>query len=172
MRTPPLVGEGGQVQFQVPIPHRQLAFGKVGPLEGHQFPEGVDLAEEFLIGAAAVHRPLEHGVGGGVAVDEAALVVKGHNAVGHVEEEGVQLVAFIFHGGQGGLQDTGHLVEGAGEDADLVGRLHRQFAVKVPGGYPLRAGGQLLNGANHGFGQQETQEHGDQQADDQGLHDD
>ena len=70
------------------------------------------------------------------------------------------------------MQDAGHFVERAGENADLIRGFHRQLAVKVSGGHPLRADGQLFNGADHGFGQQEAQQHGDQQADDQGLHDD
>ena len=167
-----LVGEGRQIQLQRPLPHPHLLLGVVGPLQGQHLLEGMHVPKQLLIGAAPVHGPLQHGVGGGVAVDEMPVVVESHHAVGHVEEQGVQLVALVLHGGQGGLQHAGHLVEGAGEDADLVGGLHRQLAVKVSGGHPFRAGGELFNGAHHGLGEQEAQQHGDQKADDQGLHDD
>ena len=99
-------------------------------------------------------------------------MVKGHHAVGHVKEEGVQLVPLVFHGGQGGLEDPRHLVEGAGQHADFVRGFHGQRAAEVSGGHFLRPGGELFNGAHHGFGEGEAQEHGNQKADDQGLHDD
>ena len=63
---------------------------------------------------------MEHVGGGGIAVDQQTVVVKGHHAVGHVEEQGVQLVALIFHLAQGVPQLPGHVVEGVGEYADLV----------------------------------------------------
>ena len=167
-----LVREGGQEQLQRPVAHLHLRLGIVGPLEGQRLLEGIDPAEEGVIGGALRHAAMEHVGGGGIAVDQQTVVVKGHHAVGHVQEQGIQLVALVFHGGQGGLQDPGHLIERAGEDADLIGGLHRQLAVEVPGGHPLGSGGELFDGAHHGLGQQEAQQYGDQQADDQCLHDD
>ena len=167
-----LVGEGGEVEGQGPVARHQLVLNIVGLLQGQHRFKGVQVPQQLLIGAAGVDGPLQKFGSGGIAVDEMALPVKGHHAVGHVEKEGVQLVPFVFHGGQGGLQYPGHLVEGAGENADLVGGFHRQLTVEVSGGHPLRADGQLFNGAHHGLGEQKAKQHGDQQADDKGLHDD
>ena len=98
--------------------------------------------------------------------------VKATTPVGHVEEQGIQLVALVFHGSQCGLQDLGHLVKHSSENTDLVGGFHRQLAVKITGGHPFCADGQLFNGAHHGLGEQEAQQHGDEKADDKRLHDD
>ena len=70
------------------------------------------------------------------------------------------------------MQHAGHFVERAGENADFVRGLHRQFAAEVPGSHPLRADGQLFNGAYHGFREQEAQQHGDEKPDEQRLHND
>ena len=147
-----LVGKGRQIKLQRPLTNHQLALGVVGPLERQHVLEGIDGAEQLGIRAGAVHIAVEHGVGGGIPVDEMSLPVKGHHAVGHVEKEGVQLVSLVFHSGQRALQHTGHLVERAGEDSDLIGGFHRQRAVKVSGGHLLRACGELFDGAHHGFG--------------------
>ena len=171
--TSPLpVGEGSQIDLQGLVPGLQLPLGEVGPLEGQHLLEGVNGAEELVIGALGTHGALEHVVGGGVAVDELAVVGEGHHAVGHVEKKGVQLVPLVLHGGQSGLEHSGHFVKGAGEDANLVGGLHGQGAAEIPGGHPLRSGGEFFDGVHHGFGEEEAQKHGDQKADEQGLHDD
>ncbi len=44
---------------------------------------------------------MEHPGGGGVGVDDLPLAGEGHHAVGHVEEQGVQLVALVLHLAQG-----------------------------------------------------------------------
>ncbi|CAN4011208.1 EamA family transporter, partial [Dysosmobacter welbionis] len=167
-----LVGKRRQKQLQRPVPHLHLRLGVVGSLEGQGLLEGIDLTEEGIVGSALRHTAVEHVGGGGIAVDKEAVVVKGHHAVGHVEEQGVQLVPLVLHGGQRGLKDIGHLVEGAREDADLVSGLHGELAVKVSRGHPLCPGGELFDGAHHGLGQQEAQQDRDQQADHQRLHDD
>ena len=167
-----LVGEGREVEGQGPVSHHQLIFNVVGFLEGQHVLEGMQVAQQFLVGAAGIDGSPQKLRGGGVAVDEVPLPVKGHHAVGHVEEQGIQLVALVFHGSQCGLQDLGHLVKRSGENTNLVGGFHRQLAVKITGGHPLCADGQLFNGAHHGLGEQEAQQHGNQQADDEGLHDD
>ena len=164
-------GEGRQVNLQGPLSHPQLVGHVVGLMQCHHLLEGMQVTQQLLVGAVRLHGLLQQIVCGRVAVDQAALVVKGHHAVRHVEEQGVQLVALILHGGQGGLQNPGHLVEGAGQNADLVGGLHRQLAVKVTGGHLFGTGGQLFNGTHHGLGQQKAQQYGDQQANDQGLYD-
>ena len=70
------------------------------------------------------------------------------------------------------MENTGHLVERAGEDADLIRGLYRKFTVKIAGGDLFRPGGQPLDGVHHGFGEEETQQDGDEQTDHQGLQDD
>ena len=86
-----------------------------------------------------------------------------------MEKEGVQLVALVLHRLQGVLEHLRHVVEGGGQNADLVGGFHRNRTAEVPGGYPLRALGQTLDGNNHGLAQQEAQQHGNQQAHQQSL---
>ena len=167
-----IAGEGGEVELQHPIPHHLLGLGVVRAAEGEDLLHGVEAAEELVIAAVLPQGAAQHGDGGGVAVDEPARVVKGHHAVRHVEEEGVQLGALVFHGGQGLLQHRGHLVEGPGEDADLVGGFHGKTALKVAGGHLFRSRRQLLDGPHHGLGEEEAQKEGDEKADDQGLHDD
>ena len=167
-----LVGEGREVEGQGPVSRNQLILDVVGLLKRQHVLERMQVPQQLLIGAAWVDGTLQKLCGGGIAVDEVSLPVEGHHAVGHVEEQGIQLVAFVFHGSQRGLQDLGHLVKRSGENTDLVGGFHRQLAVKITGGHPLCADGQLFNGAHHGLGEQEAQQHGDQQADDEGLHDD
>ena len=167
-----LAGEGGQIELQCPARHLHLGLGVVGPLEGQHLLEGVQGAEQLVIVGDLPAGAVEHGLGGGVTVDDLAVVVKCHHAVGHVEEQGVQLVALVLHRRQGALENAGHLVKGPGQNADLVGGFHRQGTVKLARGDLHRSGGQLLDGVHHGLGQQEAQQHGDQQADDQRLHDD
>ena len=167
-----LVGEGREVEGQGPVSHHQLIFNVVGFLEGQHVLERMQIPQQLLIGAAWVDGAPQKLCGGGIAVDEVSFPIEGHHAVGHVEEQGVQFVALVFHGGQRGLQDLGHLVKCSGENANLVGGFHRQLAVKITGGHSLRADGQFFNGANHGLGEQKAQQYGDQQTDDKGLHDD
>ena len=167
-----LVGEGREVEGQGPVSHHQLIFNIVGFLEGQHVLERMQIPQQLLIGAAWVDGAPQKLCGGGIAVDEVSFPIEGHHAVGHVEEQGVQLVALVFHGGQRGLQDLGHLVKCSGKNADLVGGFHRQLAVKITGGHSLRADGQFFNGANHGLGEQKAQQYGDQQTDNKGLHDD
>ena len=141
-----LIREGGQVQFKCTVSDHHLTFGVVGTLKGQHLLEGVDAAKELIIGTVRGNGPLQHGGGGGVAVDQGAIVVKSHHAVGHMEKQRVQLVSLVFHGGQSGLQHPGHLIEGAGQNADLVSGFHGQPAVKISGSHLLRAGGQLSIG--------------------------
>ena len=105
-------------------------------------------------------------------MNQMAGMIERHDAVGHMQKERVQFVALVFHGGQGGLQHTGHLIECSGENADLIRGFHRQLTAEISGGHPLGACGELFNGAHHGFGEQKAQQHGNQKADNQGLHDD
>ena len=114
---------------------------------------------------------MEHPGGGGVGVDDLPLAGEGHHAVGHVEEQGVQLVALVLHLAQGVLKLPGHVVERVGEHADLVLRGHLDLMGEVPPSHPHRALRQAADGGDHGAGQGEGEQHGDDQAEDQGLHD-
>ena len=113
----------------------------------------------------------EHLGGGGIGVDHHSLPGEGHHAVGHVEEQGVQLVALVLHLAQGVLKLARHVVEGVGEHADLISGGHLDFSGEVPLGHPHGPLGQPLDGGDHGLGQQEGQQNGDDQAESQGLHD-
>jgi len=134
--------------------------------------EGVNGAKQLVISTGVLYRTLEHGGGGGIAVNQLSLVIKRHHAVGHVQKQRVQLVALIFHGIQRGLQHACHFVEGSGQNSDLVRRFHQQLVSKVARRNFFRTCGELFNGAYHGFRQQKRQQDRDQQPDDQRLHDD
>ena len=164
--------EGGDQQFQGPLPYHQLPPYTVRPLEGQHVPEGGHLAEELLVPLTGAQLPLEHLPGGGVPVDRAAVQTEGHHAVGHMEEEGVQLVALVLHGGQGLPQDPGHVVERARQGADLVGGSHGQGLAELPGGHAFGPGGELFDGAGDGLGEQGAQQDGGHQSHSHSLEDD
>ncbi len=92
-------------------------------------------------------------------------MVKGHHAVGHVEEQGVQLVPLVLHGGQRGLKDISHLVEVPVRMPISSVDSHGELAVKVSPRPPRSAPAvSFSDGAHHGLGQQEAQQDRDQQA--------
>ena len=98
--------------------------------------------------------PGEQLLGGGVEVDDAAGAVKGHHTVGHVEEKGVQLIAFVFHSGNGVLELLGHSVEALGEQADLVPAGHFNFLGEIAVGHLFQPVGETLDGGGQSLGQQ------------------
>ena len=99
-------------------------------------------------------------------MDDPPLPVKGHHAVCHVEEQGIQLVALIFHLAQGVPQLPRHVIEGVGEHADLIPGGHFDPPGEIPLRHPHGSLGQALDGDDHGFGQQEGEQDGDEQAKD------
>ena len=163
-----LVGHRREIQLQNPLAHVQLPGDKIRPLQAQHLLERRLLAEEGFI-VVEGHLPAQHTAGGGVVGEHRAVPGKGDHAVGHVEKEGIQLVPLVFHRLQRILEHLRHVVEGGGQNADLVGGFHRNRTAEVPGGYPLRALGQTLDGNNHGLAQQEAQQHGNQQAHQQSL---
>ena len=165
------VGHGGQVQLQNPLAHRQLPGSEVGPLQPHHPPQGQLLSEEGVV-IVEGNLPAQHLTGGGIAGENSAVVGEGNDAVGHVEKERIQLIALAGHLLQGVLQDSCHIVEGGGQNADLIGGLHSNGRAEVPRRHPLRPLGQPLDGDNHGLAEEEGEQHGDQQAHQQGLDDD
>ena len=106
---------------------------------------------------------------GGVGLDDVPLPAEGHHAVGHVKEEGVQLVPLVLHLLKGALQLVGHIVEGGGEDADLIPGVHLDLLGEVSGGHLLRSLGKPLDGGDEGLGQKEGKENRNQDAKAQGL---
>ncbi len=63
-----------------------------------------------------------------------------------MQKEGAQLGALVLHFFQGALELLGHVIEGAGEHADLVSGGHLDFVGKVAVRHPFSALGQPLNG--------------------------
>ncbi|SCH64443.1 Uncharacterised protein [uncultured Clostridium sp.] len=104
-------------------------------------------------------------------MDDLSIPGTGHHAVGHVEEEGIQLVALVLHLAQSILKLVRHVVEGIGQHSDLIPRGHLDLPGKVPFCHPHGPLRQPLYRGNHRLGQQEGQQHRDDQAKDQGLHD-
>ena len=92
-------------------------------------------------------------------MDELAAAVVGDDAVAHVEEQRVELVALIFHRFERGMEDGRHVVERGGQHANLVRRFDGKRLVKVAGGDALGALGQLFDGIDHRFCQQEREKH-------------
>ena len=114
----PLPVEGGQQQVQHLVPHPDLPLQVVGG--GHGLLQGILVPKELLIGGVRADGTAQHALRRRIGVDHLAVPVKGHHAVGHVEEQGVQLVALVLHLAQGVPQLPGHVIEGVSEHADLV----------------------------------------------------
>ena len=117
--------EGGHEQLEEAVTHLALLLQVVGGSQ--HLVQGGRAAEQLLIGGLPADGPAEQPVGGGVGVDDPALPGEGHHTVGHVEEQGVQLVALVLHLAQGVLELAGHVVEGVGKHADLVLGGHLDF---------------------------------------------
>ena len=166
-----LLVKGGEQQLQIPPVHLPLPLQHVGPLQPQHLPQGGHVAEELLIPGVLPDGAAEHLLRRRVGLDDPAVVGEGHHTVGHVEEEGVQLVALVLHLLDGVLEPAGHLVEGVGEHADLVVRAHGQPPGEVAAGHLFRSGGELPDGGDHRPGQQEGEQHRDDQAKEEGLDD-
>ena len=157
----PLLVKGGEQQLQALAAHGTGPVQVAGGLDRQHPLEGCNVGEQGIIVDAAANgngRPQQF-LGGRVGLDHSAVPGKGHHAVGHVEEQGAQLVALVLHLLQGVVELAGHVVEGAGEDADLIPGGYLQLLRKVAVGHPFRALGKPLNGGDKGFGQQEGEEH-------------
>ena len=130
------------------------------------------VAEHLVKGDLVLKAHAEIAFGRWVHMDELAVEGKGGDAVGHVQEDGFQLVALALHFVQSFVERLRHVVEGAGQLADLVGGLDRQLLAEVAVGDALCALGDVFKRRGDGFGQQEREQDGDDQPEHHGLHDD
>ena len=165
------IGKGREVQLDRALADRQLGGDKVAALHGHHLFKGAQRLEEVGVDAL-VRAALQKLARGGVAVDERAVAVVGDHAVCHVEKERVELVALVLHRLERGVQHACHVVERGGEDADLVGGVDLELFAEVAACHALGALGQLFDGIDHRFAQQEAQQHGDQKTHEQRLQND
>ena len=145
-------GKGRHKELQLPFPRPFLALQIFRTLEGEQGIEGGVLAEDGGEGIIPGELPREHAAGGGVVVDEMAGGIEGRHAVGHVEEEGGELVALVFHLGDGALEHLGHVVKVPGEHADLIPAGDLQGLGELTGGHLTGAGGEGANGRDQNLG--------------------
>ena len=97
-------------------------------------------------------------------MDHGAAGAEGHHAVGHMEEQGGELVALVFHLGDGVLQHLGHVVEIPGQGADLVPAGDLQLLGEISRRHLPGACGQGADGRDQNLGQQKGQNHADGQA--------
>ena len=95
-------------------------------------------------------------------MDQRPGAVVGEHAVGHVQKEGVELVALVLHRLERVVKHLCHVVKRRGEDADLVGGVDGQHLVKVAARDALGPLGQLLDGVNHRLGEQKAQKERDE----------
>ena len=138
---------------------------------GHDLLQRGQAAEQLAVGGVSADGAAQHHRRRRVGVDHPPLPVKGYHAVGHVEKQGVQLVALIFHLTQGVPQLPGHVVEGVGEHTDLIPRGHLDPPGEIPLRHPHGPFGQPLDGDDHGLGQQEGEQNRDEQAKNQRFQD-
>ncbi len=115
-----LVGKGREVQLDRALADRQLGGEKVAALHRHHLFKGTERLEQLRIHAFSRAAPQKL-ARGGIAVDQRAVAVIGDHAVGHVQEERVELVALVLHRFECGVQYARHVVEGGGQNTDLVG---------------------------------------------------
>ena len=92
-------------------------------------------------------------------MDNSAVPREGYHAVRHVEEQRVQLVTLIFRLLQGLLEASGHVVERAGEHADLIPGGHCNLMGKITCSHTLGPLGEPLNRSDHGLGKEEGQQY-------------
>ena len=78
--------------------------------------------------------------------------IEGRHAVGHVEEEGGELVALVFHLGDGALEHLGHVVKVPGEHTDLIPAGDLQRLGELTSGHLTGAGGEGANGRDQNLG--------------------
>ena len=105
-------------------------------------------------------------------MDEASVGREGRNAVGHVQEQGVQLVALALHLADRCLETARHVVERARQLTDLVARLHAEVLIEVALRDRPRALGNALDRSRDGLGQQKGQQDRREQTEHHRLHDD
>ncbi|MPM30274.1 hypothetical protein SDC9_76822 [bioreactor metagenome] len=133
--------------------------------------QGIQSTKEAIVVRIAAHGngAVQHLFRGGIGMNDDPIPIESHNAVGHVQEKRAQFVALVFHFLQGFLKLARHIVEGIREDADLILGAYLDFSREIALRHPFGAVGQPLNGGNHGFGEQEGQQHGNDKSENQRL---
>ena len=106
-----------------------------------------------------------------IHVDERAVGREGGYAVGHVQEQRVQLVALALHLADRVFQTMRHVIERTGQLADLIRRLHAEVLIKVAFRNRPRTLGDALDRRGDGLAEQEGQQDSRQQAKHHRLHD-
>ena len=106
----------------------------------------------------------QHFNGGGVVVNNGSAHVKGNDAVGHVQKEGIQFIAFIFHSREGVMQNACHFVEGSGQNADFVIGFHRESASECSGGDFFYTDGKPFQRSCHSLCQKKTDQRGNEKS--------
>ena len=149
-----LVGKWRKVKLHAALADGKFPFHIVAALHGDDMGKRADGLEELAVNAF-VRRAVQKLAGGGIAVNEAAAAVIGDHAVAHVEKKGIKLVAFVFHGLQRRVQHGRHVVERGGQNADFVRRFDGKRFIEVTGRNAFGTLGQLFDGVDHGFGEQE-----------------
>ena len=117
----------------------------------------VEVGKQLVKGQVAAHAHAEQVLGGRVHVDEPPVGRKGGHAVGHVQEQGAQLVALALHLAHRAFQPLRHVVERACQLADLVRRLHAQILIEIALRNRARALGDALDRGGDGLTEQERQ---------------
>ena len=121
---------GRERHGQHPAAARDLA-GEKGAHRGLIRADHLQILEHLVEREAVLHPHTEEIFGRRVHMDEASVGREGRNAIGHVQEQGVQLVALALHLADRGLETARHVVERARQLADLVARLHAEVLIEV-----------------------------------------
>ena len=71
----------------------------------------IQIGKHLVKGHVAAHAHAEQAFSGRVHVDQLAIGCEGGNAVGHMQEQGIELIAFALHLAHRAFQAAGHVVE-------------------------------------------------------------
>ena len=132
----------------------------------------IQIGKHLVKGHVAAHAHAEQALGRRVHVDQLALGREGSHAVGHMQEQGVQLIALALHLAHRAFQAAGHVVKRARQLADLVGRLHAQILIEVAFRDRARALGDAFDRVGDRLAEQEGQQDRRKQAEHHRLHND
>ena len=103
--------DGCKIDLQNPGPGSKIHLDGLAILGQILLPH-LHIGKDLLIGKLRAQGPAQHGLRRRVELEQPAPAVKGHHAVRHVAEEGIQLIALLAHLSEGALQLDAHLVEG------------------------------------------------------------
>ena len=131
----------------------------------------VQIGEHLIKAQLLLYTHAQQIFGCRIHVDERAVGREGGYAVGHVQEQRVQLVALALHLANRVFQTVRHVIERTGQLADLIRRLHTEVLIKVAFRDRPRTLGDALNRRGDGLAEQEGQQDSRQQAEHHRLHD-